>query len=96
MMTDSRKARVEAMLLIINVVGIVFQHHRAAGQEVAEQKCIKHCGFRVVKCAIECVENGGYNSYSCVVQCGHSNIPCLASCIRLPPPPPPPLLFQSL
>lgn len=84
------------MLLITNIVGIALQHHRAAGQEAAEQKCIKHCGFRVVKCAMECDKNGGYNRYSCVIQCGSSNMACLASCVRLPPPPPPPLLFQDL
>lgn len=84
------------MLLIINIVGIALQHHRVAGKEAAEQKCIKHCGFRVVKCAMECDKNGGYNRYSCVIQCGSSNMACLASCVRLPPPPPPPLLFQDL
>lgn len=84
------------MLLIINIGGIALLHHRAAGQEAAEQKCIKRCGFGVVKCASECDKTGGYNRYSCVILCGRSNMACLASCVRLPPPPPPPLLFQDL
>lgn len=94
-MTGSSKARVVAILLIINIVEVVLQCHGAARQKVAEQQCIKDCGFRVVKCAIECNKNGGYNIYSCTVECGRSNVVCLASCVRLPPPPPPPM-FQDL
>ncbi|WOG83914.1 hypothetical protein DCAR_0103092 [Daucus carota subsp. sativus] len=97
-MRGSSKARTVAILLIMYTytVGLVFQCDGASEQrEAAGQKCIKDCGFRVVKCGIACNKYGEYNIYSCVVECGRSNMICLASCVRLPPPPPPPLMFLN-